>query len=714
MSFRNPVQACWAFLFCLFAIPLQCALAHASGPDRPNIILINLDDADVRMMADDRLQEYYPAIWNLAQESIRFTNVHATSPFCGPSRAALMRGQYAFNTRIRNNRPTDQNSNGFPGGYEEFLAQGHHQNELGVLMRQAGYHTIHVGKYHHSGFDDVIPPGWIDIAATGGAKYFNNSRFTNIKVPEGERQAVGKDVYTTHLDRDQSIYFLNQHLDQNPDQPFFLYIAPLAPHLPTGGNPADMVEPKYANSPVPVFPADPNFNESDLSDKPFHLQSLSPFPMDKKQPNRLLEIQHGRVRSVKSVDDLVEALIASLAPNVLNNTWIFLTSDNGYLLGQHRLIAKRSPYQRCTNVPLLVRGPHTNGVVANHLLAHIDICPTILDLAEIEIPDFVDATSFRPLLEDPTAVAEPNWQSEILIENTSLKNNSGTLLDMTYTALRMYDSVYVGWANGETEYYDLVADPFQLENEYDSLPESQKLNLQDRLRNFLPTKKEPFTTVSFPFADPDFVSGRQVEFAGYCEDDNSIKRVFLKIQSASTGMYWNSDEWQTTPFTISFTPMANERPLTGWTRAETFFSSNGDGLECVIVSARSRDQSGINGPQSPETVFLIDFHPPNVSYAGKFVDGVKLPVGNVTLFGNANDNLQIAEVSMTVQDVLSGQYWDGIGFQSSAVWLTTELQNENWSVNLKLPAGLYEANVQAQDSATNQSVSMPLAFEVAR
>ena len=236
----------WSFVWlgiCFFLSAFQTSTVplDANGPDRPNIILINLDDADVRMMADDQLQVYYPAMWNLAQQSIRFTNVHATSPFCGPSRAALMRGQYAFNTRIRNNRPNDLNSNGFPGGYQEFLAQGHHLNELGVLMRQAGYHTIHVGKYHHSGFDDVVPPGWHDVAITGGAKYFNNSRFTNIDVPEGERSPAGKDVYTTHLDRDQSIFFLDQHMLQNPGKPFMLYIAPLAPHLPTCGDPADMV-----------------------------------------------------------------------------------------------------------------------------------------------------------------------------------------------------------------------------------------------------------------------------------------------------------------------------------------------------------------------------------------------------------------------------------------------------------------------------------------
>ena len=83
-----------------------------------------------------------------------------------------MRGQYAFSTGVKVNDPASSVSNGFTGGYGEFLDRGYDHDELGGWMKDAGYRTIHVGKYHHAGFDWRVPPGWDDFAMTAGGKYY--------------------------------------------------------------------------------------------------------------------------------------------------------------------------------------------------------------------------------------------------------------------------------------------------------------------------------------------------------------------------------------------------------------------------------------------------------------------------------------------------------------------------------------------------------------
>ena len=152
---------------------------------RPNIVLINLDDADAELLQDRMLDQYYPHMRDLARRGIRFTNCHATTPFCAPSRAALFRGQYAYETGVKVNDPSNIDSNGFTGGYGEFLARGHDQAELGVWMKNAGYRTMHVGKYHHHDFDNVVPDGWDDFRVTLGSRYFETFRFTNQFEPDG-------------------------------------------------------------------------------------------------------------------------------------------------------------------------------------------------------------------------------------------------------------------------------------------------------------------------------------------------------------------------------------------------------------------------------------------------------------------------------------------------------------------------------------------------
>ena len=137
--------------------------AHASPRQKPNIILINVDDADTEMFSESNLETRFPNLHELSTRSVRFTNAHATTPLCGPSRACLLRAQYAHHCGIRVNEPDVPGAYGFDGGMRSYLDRGHASDDLSTWMQDAGYHTIQVGKFLHHDSVFTIPQGWDDF-----------------------------------------------------------------------------------------------------------------------------------------------------------------------------------------------------------------------------------------------------------------------------------------------------------------------------------------------------------------------------------------------------------------------------------------------------------------------------------------------------------------------------------------------------------------------
>ncbi len=546
---------------------------------RPNIILINLDDADYRMFQPELL-ELYPHIKKLAAKSISFTNLHATTPFCGPSRASLFRGQYAHRTGVRVNIPESHLSLGFKGGYKEFLRQGHDKDELGVWMKRAGYRTMMIGKYHHNGFDFRKPPGWDDFYMSNGGRYQGTYRFTTKDDPKGSNSQNGDDVYRTDQEIEDAVRLIRDHHNGSREinsekkssrrttpqnsQPFFLYLAPLAPHRPVGRDFTNMVDKKKYDhwQPDLRIPPTPEFDESQMSDKPLHRQSP---PYTTKEIEVLESEYLSRARAVKSVDDMVGKLQSVIEEcDLSESTYVFFTSDNGYQLGQHRLHNKLDPYQMCTNVPLFVSGPEIKpNQTANHLLAHLDLCPTILELAGADIPATVDGKSFVPLLIEPKSHDEKTWRKPIIIENWQAKRNRGKVLPGTYSGLRFYDQVYVEWVTGDKEFYDLASDPFELDNGYSELSDLQKSKLKKTLRESRAVEMMPIVTVI-----PMPVETTQVEepafIRGYAEDDKVIERVSLVIQDMQSKKFWNGTQWSQKRITVTADLSATDQQIVSW------------------------------------------------------------------------------------------------------------------------------------------------------
>jgi hypothetical protein len=261
---------------------------------------------------------------------------------------------------------------------------------------------------------------------------------------------------------------------------------------------------------------------------------------------------------------MIGRIISTLKENkLIESTYIFFTSDNGYQLGQHRLHNKLDPYQMCTNVPLYVSGPGIQPAqTANHLLAHIDICPTILELADATTPEFIDGKSFVKLLFQPRAANERTWRNAVVIENWQAKRNRGEVLPGAYSGLRYFDQLYVEWVTGDKEFYQLANDPFELENSYRSLTDQRKQQLKQDLLSSRSVSMNPIVTVlprAIETSDNDPLIVR-----GYAEDDHKISKVSLTIQDSQTRGFWNGESWKKKRVELMAVVSADDQQIIAW------------------------------------------------------------------------------------------------------------------------------------------------------
>lgn len=447
---------------------------------KPNIVFVLADDLDSAEM------QYMPKLKALiAAQGVTFRNYFVAMPLCCPSRASTLRGQYPHNTRIVGNQPPT-------GGFQKFFQLGLEKSTIAVWLQNARYRTMLAGKYLN-GYPDkknplYIPPGWTEwYSPIKGRAYseFNYTLNENGKpVAYGSKPGdYGTDVYVR-----KTVDFIQRSTKEG--KPFFVYLAPYAPHAPYV--PAPRHDALFLGL---ESPRTPNYNEADVSDKPKYIRAhalLTPKKMDYFD-----EVFVRRLQSLQAVDEGIEAIVNALkAAGQLDNTYIFFTSDNGFHIGNHRQrLGKTSPYEEELRVTMMVRGPGVPaGRTLEHLTGNIDLASTWADLAGAKAADFVDGRSLVPLLgARPPALNQ--WRRAFAIENGPDKVEN----DVTTTAspvtdlgeveppdedgsenapfapeatlgipnlrgVRLQLLSYVEYSTGEVELYNLEADPYQLQN----------------------------------------------------------------------------------------------------------------------------------------------------------------------------------------------------------------------------------------------------------
>jgi arylsulfatase A-like enzyme len=242
---------------------------------------------------------------------------------------------------------------------------------------------------------------------------------------------------------------------QGASAPFFLYFAPITPHLPALPAPQDVSKPVKLSTPRP------NFDERNISDKPWHrLYQRLYSPQAIAYLDR--DIEGRQLRSLVDLDRQVGVLMHALQKKgVLDNTIVVYASDNGFMWGEHRLGGKIWPYEESIRVPLTIRVPWSSawGQADAHMVLNIDLASTIAELAGTKPGLPQDGRSLVPLLRGQSV----QWRRDFVVEylGESMYHDGGP---PPFQAVRSTRWLYVEYLNGWRELYDLRRDPYELRN----------------------------------------------------------------------------------------------------------------------------------------------------------------------------------------------------------------------------------------------------------
>lgn len=331
-----------------------------------------------------------PNLDRLAVEGIRFERAYTTCPLCTPARAGLFTGLHPQ----------------LAGAWCNNIATYRHVALMGVIFRHYGFRAAYTGKWHLDGtayFGSGEPQGgfepdwWYDgkrYIEDIGPEMFHDYRTRG--TPEGLREAgFTEENIWGHRVANRAIDFMER---VGPDEPFVLVCSFDEPHGPF------VAPPEYWEKFAPEdLPMPPNFG-APLDGKPglqkVHRTQRGEHAWEEFAPwltrffgcNSYIDREIGRV--VEAVDRTHP-----------DDTVVFYTSDHGDQLGAHGLTSKGPMmYEETCNVPFIVRVPGgPSGAVSTALVSHVDIIPTMLDMAGIERPEVLNGVSLAPVLTDPQA-----------------------------------------------------------------------------------------------------------------------------------------------------------------------------------------------------------------------------------------------------------------------------------------------------------------------
>jgi arylsulfatase A-like enzyme len=418
------------------------------------------------------LLPYMPHVRSLAAAGASFQNYFVVDSLCCPSRSAIFTGQYPHTNGVFTNEGPD-------GGFDTYNRMGDPAKSFAVALHGVGYRTAFMGKYLN-GYRPTDPParGWDvwDVTGNGYPEY-------NYQLNEsGTLQSYGhspRDYLTDVLGRKAASFIRST---PRTGRPFALEVSTFAPHKPWIPARRDV-----GTYPTTRAPRGPTFDRIPAN-APHWLTSMPPLSLSDEATMDVAFRR--RVEDVQSVDRMIARLENVLAQTgQLHNTYFVFSSDNGYHMGEYRLLpGKQTAFDTDIRVPLIVAGP---GVAAGQrvpeLTSSIDLAPTFLQIGGASPTDQPDGVSLLGLLKGEPA---PNWQRAVLIEHHGhlfvfgdpdrQPIRSGN--PPSYEAMRTADYLYVEYVTGEREYYDLTTDPHEMDNIVSTLPAARLAALHVALR----------------------------------------------------------------------------------------------------------------------------------------------------------------------------------------------------------------------------------------
>ena len=421
---------------------------------QPNFLFILVDDLphDANGFSGRYPFLKTPNIDRLANEGVNVKNFFVTQSICSPSRASFLNGTYPHIHGVNQNNPhVDPDWSKFPS-YASHL-------------QKQGYQTAHIGKIHmaHSKGKKHIRPGfdyWYSF--NGQGDYFN----PKINDNGLEYQENG---YITDILTDKTVNWLKNKREQN--KPFVLNLwhkAVHEKHLPAprhkGLYKGDRLPKPPFDTHKETFEGKPQWQRK----KTFGAKWKNHLPIPNKLEELKWPIRYQKnmklLRSLAAVDESIGTVLKTLEElGELDKTVVIFSSDNGYFMGEHTFKDKRLAYENSMRVPMLIRYPKffkAKSVISEQCL-NIDVAPTILEMAGIEKPDYMQGESMLGLL---NGEANEDWRKSFLFEyykDTEWPHAGPNQVAVRTMEFKLVESFI---ENDIDELYDLVNDPGEMIN----------------------------------------------------------------------------------------------------------------------------------------------------------------------------------------------------------------------------------------------------------
>ena len=412
----------------------------------PNVILISVDDLNDWVGAlHGHPNTLTPNMDRLARKGVVFTDAHASSPLCGPSRAALLSGIRA-------------STSGFHDNNSSFSAHPvlMENENLPQFLKRMGYSTFSSGKVFHS----YYPAFWDESIPKGGRMYSaGDPKLNGLEIP-GIFDWGELDTPEEEMDDYKMVQFAIDRLRSLDDTPFFIACGIYLPHLPWYA-PREYFKPFPRESIIM-----PEIKSDDSDDLP--ATALSMIYNNYQDLVRKLspEAQRDAVRaylaSTHFADAQVGRLLDALDKSIhADNTIVVIFGDNGNHHGQKNRWHKDTLWRESTRVPLIIYVPGMagNGKPCTRMASLIDIFPTLMDLLGETASDHLEGRSLKSLLENPAAV----WEHAVITDRRPGQY-----------AIRTGEWCYIRYNEGAEELYNRRNDPREWvnlagEKKYDSI-----------------------------------------------------------------------------------------------------------------------------------------------------------------------------------------------------------------------------------------------------
>jgi arylsulfatase A-like enzyme len=434
---------------------------------KPNILFIFSDQHRPHAMScygDPNIET--PNLDRLAEEGVLFTNAYSTCPVCAPFRACLYTGQYI-------------NTHGVTSLFKPLLPN---QPVLAEVLRDAGYHTSHMGKWHLAGGDcpshfvsPYFRPGWDEWL---GWENSNHPWATEYGIGPMPHPYLTMEKYQTDGLTDFTVEWLKKQAERQESgnggatgerreemestettdgrKPWFHVVSIEPPHPGA---------PKHDDS--RVYDTTEPYMEM-FKEKPLQFQPN----FDREHPDaaQFEENLRGYYAQIKNLDDNAGRIIEALAETgQLENTIVLYFADHGDMMGSHGMRQKSRPEEESSRIPLIIRLPQSmrrsEGVVSNALFGAVDIMPTMLGLIGVPIPDSVQGEDLSEVITGQRT----EGPESLLIQFERNFFDFAEEERWCFRALRRDRWKYVVYlTEGPCALYDLEADPYEMENLIDS------------------------------------------------------------------------------------------------------------------------------------------------------------------------------------------------------------------------------------------------------